>query len=122
MAVQSDKLKRVEHVVRLVSFLVKQIIEGDPEGIVPLVSVPGRATLEDHLHSALAEVVGHEHEGLVYGRIVSELKKGAGWSRLRSLGDFLANHFFKYHAKLYKDRPVLWHLASNPSGDDPAFA
>ncbi len=119
---KSDKLKRVEHVVRLVSFLVKQIVEADPEGIVPLVSVPGRATLEERLHSALVDVVGHEHEGLVYGRIVSELKKGPGWSRLRSLGDYLANHFFKYHAKLYKDRPIFWHLASTSAGDDPAFA
>src|SRR5262249_17447985 len=86
---KSDKLKRLEHVLRLVSFLVKEIVETDPEGILGLVKVPGRVTLDEHLHGKLAQVAGTDRALLLYGRIVSELKKGPGCSRLGSLRDFL---------------------------------
>lgn len=120
---KTPQQKRVEHVLRLVSFCVKQAVEADPDGIVPLVAVPNKPRLADRVRTALAKIAGPERMATFEGEIVTEIRKGAGYKSVRSLDAFLANHFFAYHARLYKNRPILWHLASRPEGDaEPAFS
>ena len=120
---KNPQQKRLEHVLRLLSFCVKQVVETDPEGLVPLLAGPSKTTLGDRVHAALVEIAGQERIHTLEGQLVSELRKGPGYHRIDSLESFLANHFFQYHAKLYKNRPIFWHLASQPEdGGPPAFS
>jgi hypothetical protein len=45
--------------------------------------------------------------------IVNELKRNVkGYRKCASLDEWLANAYFEYHASLYKNRPIFWHIAS----------
>jgi hypothetical protein len=121
---KSAEQKRMEHVIRLLSFCVKRTLEGDDDGIVPLVACNNEPPLEERVLAALAELVGADRAHVFEGEIASELrKKVPGYRRADSIGDFLANVYFEHHVRLYKSRPIFWHLASAPEGGGtPAFA
>jgi hypothetical protein len=114
----------MEHVMRLLSFCVKRIVEGDDDGIVPLVACSNEPPLEERLLAELETVVGADRAHIIEGELASELrKKVPGYRRAESIGDFLANAYFEHHVRLYKSRPIFWHLASAAEGGGtPAFA
>jgi hypothetical protein len=121
---KSAEQKRVEHVLRLLSFCVKRIVEGDDDGIVPLVACNNEPPLEQRILGELGTLVGADQAHILEGQLASELRrKVPGYKRAESIGDFLANAYFEHHVRLYKRRPVFWHLASAPEGGGtPAFA
>jgi hypothetical protein len=121
---KSAEQKRMEHAVRLLSFCVKQILEDDDDGIVPLVTCNNEPPLEERVLAELGKLVGADRAHVFEGEIASELrKKVPGYKRADSIGDFLANAYFEHHVRLYKSRPIFWHLASaRDGGGTPAFA
>ena len=116
--------KRMEHVVRLLSFCVKKILEGDNDGIVPLVACNNEPPLEERVLAELGKLVGANRAHVFEGEIASELRRRVpGYKRADSIADFLANGYFEHHVRLYKSRPIFWHLASSrEGGGTPAFA
>jgi hypothetical protein len=121
---KSVEQKRMEHVWRLLSFCVKRVLDGDDDGIVPLVRCSSEAPLEERVLAELGKIVAgdrlhelHEFEG----EVASELRKRApGYKRADSIRDWLTNVYFEHHVRLYKSRPIYWHLASSQQAD-PAF-
>jgi hypothetical protein len=121
---KSAEQKRMEHVVRLLSFCVKRIVEGDEDGIVPLVACANEPPLVERVLAALGNLVDAERTHLVEGELDSELRRKApGYKRTDSIGDFLENAYFEHQVRIYKNRPIFWHLASTrDGGGTPAFA
>ncbi|MGQ0572367.1 MAG: hypothetical protein ACT4P5_22905, partial [Armatimonadota bacterium] len=121
---KSAEQKRMEHVVRLLSFCVKQILEGDDDGLVPLVACNNEPPLEERVLAELGRLVGADRAHVFEGELASELRKRVpGYKRADSIVDFLANVYFEHHVRLYKSRPIFWHLASTrEGGGSPAFS
>ncbi len=121
---KSTDQKRLEHVVRLLSFCVKRIVERDDDGIVPLVVCNNQPKLDERVLGELGMLVGADRAHRLEGEIASELRRRSpGFKRADSIGDFLANGWFEHHVRMYKNRPVFWHLASaRDGGGTPAFA
>ena len=44
-----------------------------------------------------------------------------GYKHASSIGEWIDNVYFDYHASLYKKRPIVWHIASNQGSSSPAF-
>ncbi|MFY9826547.1 MAG: hypothetical protein WAM82_34615, partial [Thermoanaerobaculia bacterium] len=118
---KSAEQKRMEHVWRLLSFCLKGVIEGDDDGIVPLVKCSNEAVLEERVLAELGKIAGTDRLHELEGEIASELRKRVpGYKRADAIGDWLTNVYFEYHVRLYKKRPIYWHLASSQQ-TDPAF-
>lgn len=114
--------KRMEHVWRLLSYVVKRIVEADDDGIVPFVPLAGEAALLDRVHRELAALFPGREASQVEAEIANELKrKVAGYKRADSIREWLENVFFAYHVSLYKNRPIFWHIASSQGGAPMAF-
>jgi len=114
--------KRMEHVWRLLSFAVKCVVESDDDGIVPFSQATGEARLVDRVRQELATHFPGRDESQVEIEIVNELRLGAkGYRKYTSLDDWLANAFFEYHASLYRNRPIFWHIASSQGTSPFAF-
>jgi len=110
---KSIEQKRMEHVWRLLSYAVKRVIESGEDGIVPFGGVAGEPGLVDRVRQELAALFPGRDINQVEIEIVNELKRSArGYRRCSSLGDWVNNVFFEYHCSLYKNRPILWHIAS----------
>lgn len=110
---KTTEQKRMEHVWRLLSFAVKQVVESDDDGIVPFNRSTGETPLAERVRHKLAALFPGRDESQLEVEIVNELKRGAkGYRKCASLDDWLANEFFEYHASLYKSRPIYWHIAS----------
>jgi len=103
---KSDEEKRREHVRRFFSYYARRAVRQDEDGIVPLAGcaarepylvVRVRAQLEAQFGPAVAYQL--EQDGAAYlGRPVEE---------------WLHRYFFaRFHVRLYKKRPILWHLTS----------
>ena len=106
--------KRMEHVWRLLSFAVKRVVEADHDGIVPFSQTTGETRLVDRVRQELSALFPGRDESRLEVEIVNELKRSAkGYRKCVSLDDWLANAFFRYHALLYKKRPIIWHFASS---------
>ncbi|CAN7565783.1 hypothetical protein [Variovorax sp. LjRoot178] len=122
MAGKSPEQKRMEHIWRLLSFAVKRVIEADGEGIVPFSQATGEIRLADRLRQELAVLFPNRDETQLEVELVNELRRPVkGYRRCTSLDDWLANAFFEYHASLYKNRPIFWHLASSQGVTPHAF-
>jgi hypothetical protein len=105
--------KRIEHVWRLLSFAVKRAVENDDDGIVPFNRSTGETPLAERVRQELAALFPDRDESQLEIEIANELKRTVkGYRRCASLDDWLANAYFEYHASLYKNRPILWHIAS----------
>ena len=111
---RSPEQKRMEHVWRVLSFAVKRVIEGDEQGIAPFWQAPGETRLVDRVRQEIATLFSGRDEGQVEVEIVNELRRSVkGYRKCTSIDDWLANVFFEYHASLYKNRPIFWHIASS---------
>lgn len=121
---KSAEQKRLEHVIRLLSFYVKRIVERDDDGIVPLVACNNEPPLDERVLGELGTLVGADRAHVLEGELASELRrKVPGYKRAESIRDFLANAYFEHHVRVYKSRPISWHLASTgEGGGTPAFA
>ena len=123
MAGKTDEQKRMEHVWRLLSYAVKQVVEADGDGIVPFAPLSGEASLLDRVHDQLATLFPEQDVNRVEVEIANELKRTVkGYKLASSIGEWLNNIYFDYHASLYKKRPIIWHIASSQSSSSSAFS
>jgi hypothetical protein len=113
MEAKTAEQKRMEHVWRLLSFVVKRVVEGDDDGIVPFNRSTGETPLAERVRQELAALFAGRDESQLEVELVNELKRSVkGYRKCASLDDWLANSYFEYHASLYKNRPIFWHIAS----------
>ena len=114
--------KRMEHVWRLLAYVVKRAVEADEDGVVPFAPLSGETSLLDRGHRELAALFPEQDVNLVEIEIANELKrKVKGYNSAASIGEWLENVYFEYHATLYKKRPIVWHLASSQGSAPFAF-
>ncbi|MYG00240.1 hypothetical protein F4212_14070 [Candidatus Poribacteria bacterium] len=122
MAGKTDEQKRMEHVWRLLSYAVKRVAEMDEDGIVPLAPLSGEASLLDRVNEEIAALFPEQDVNQVEVEIANELKRRVkGYKRALSIGEWLDNIYFDYHASLYKKRPIIWHIASSQGSSSSAF-
>lgn len=115
--------KRREHVDRLLCYLVKRVVEADPDHIVCLQRVAHEPPLIERLRIELAACFPGQDPNALETEVVNELKKKTkGYRRAESLAEWLHDAFFEIHNALYLQRPLLWHLASNQVRTEPGFA
>lgn len=115
--------KRLEHVWRLLSYAVKRVVEADEDGLVPLLPVAGEAPLLDRVHAELAKLFPTRDVNGVEVEIVNELKRKAkGYDRASSIREWLEDLYFSYHASLYRNRPIFWHISSKQGKGPAAFS
>jgi len=114
--------KRMEHVFRLLSYVVKCVVDADEDGIVPFMPAAGEPGLAERVHRELQALFPKLDIGQVEVEITNELKKKVkGYRRTDGIAEWLENAFFEYHCSLYKKRPVLWHIASSQGTAPFAF-
>ncbi|MYF79710.1 MAG: hypothetical protein F4180_07645 [Chloroflexi bacterium] len=119
---KSNEQKRMEHVWRLLSYTVKRVVEMDEDGIVPFAPLSGESSLLDRVHDEIATLFPEQDVNLIEVEITNELKrKVKGYKRTSSIGEWLDNIYFDYHASLYKKRPIIWHIASSQGSLCSAF-
>ncbi len=119
---KSIEQKRLEHVFRLLSYAVKRVVEADNDGVVPFTSVAGELSLLDQVHNEIAVLFPGQDVNQVEVEITNELKKSVrGYRRTNSIREWLENALFEYHVSLYKNRPILWHIASTQGTMSFAF-
>jgi hypothetical protein len=110
---RTPEQKRMEHVFRLLSYVVKRVVEADEDDIVPFASVAGEPSLLERVIAELEALFPQREVGQIEIEIANELKRGAkGYRRTTSIAGWLENAFFDYHCGLYKNRPIIWHIAS----------
>jgi hypothetical protein len=120
---KSVEQKRMEHVWRLLSYVVKRVIEADEDGIVPFGGVAGEPGMVDQVRQELAAIFPGRDVNQIEVEIVNELKRSVkGYRRCGSLSEWLDNVFFEYHCSLYKNRPIFWHIASGQGTSPFAFS
>ncbi|MYJ94168.1 MAG: hypothetical protein F4053_00775 [Proteobacteria bacterium] len=123
MAGKTDVQKRMEHVWRLLSYAVKRVVEMDEDGIVPFAPLSGETSLLDRVHDEIATLFPKQDVNQVEVEIANELKrKIKGYKRASSIGEWLDNIYFEYHASLYKKRPIIWHISSSQGSSSSAFS
>ena len=76
----------------------------DRDGIVCLPPVAGEAPAADRLSGLLANAFGDDWTASKAGALVLETG-----SKKKNLSDWLKDDFFKQHAKLFHNRPFIWH-------------
>ena len=114
--------KRMEHVWRLLSYAVKRVVEADADGLVPFAPLSGETGLLDRVHDELAVLFPGQDVNQVEVEIANELKRRVkGYRPAASIGEWLENVYFDYHAALYKKRPIVWHVASSQGTEPFAF-
>lgn len=114
--------KRMEHVFRLLSYAVKRVVEADEDGIVPFGPVAGEPSLAERVHRELQTLFPQLDVGQVEVELANELKKSVkGYRRVGGIAEWLDNAFFEFHCTLYKNRPILWHIASSQGASPFAF-
>lgn len=114
--------KRREHVDRLLTYLVKQILTEDEDHLVCLQRVAHEPPLLERLRTQLAACFPQQDPSALETEVVNELKKKTkGCHRAESLSEWLHDVFFRVHNALYQQRPVIWHLASHQTRTEPGF-
>jgi hypothetical protein len=114
--------KRMEHVWRLLSYAIKCVVEADDDGIVPFQAVAGEPALIDRLRIELHQLFPQQDPNALEVALTNELKRRAkGYRSVASLEEWLNDEFFAYHDSLYKNRPILWHIASSQGRGACAF-
>lgn len=81
---------------------------GDEDGIVCLPALRGEAAAADRLRSLLAAAYGDTWSGATERELLNKAEAGA--KRAASLDDWLRNHFFTAHCRLFHHRPFVWHI------------
>jgi len=77
----------------------------DADGIAALVSLPGEPDLVTRLRDYLAVAYGSDWSSARERKLVVEAGGKNG-----KLDDWLRDQFFAQHAKLFDNRPFLWHI------------
>jgi hypothetical protein len=77
----------------------------DPDGLVPLVSVGGERPAAERLRAFLAKAYGDAWSPALLERLLAD----AG-SPGKTLETWLRDDFFAQHAKLFHNRPFIWHV------------
>jgi hypothetical protein len=77
----------------------------DADGLVPLVSVSGERPAAERLRALLARAYGEAWSPALLERLLAE----AG-SPGATLETWLRDDFFAQHAKLFHNRPFIWHV------------
>lgn len=114
--------KRMEHVFRLLSYVVKRVVEADDDGIVPFAAIPGERSLADRVRSEFKVLFPTHDVGRVEAEITNELNtRVPGYRRTGGIVDWLENAFFQFHCALYERRPIFWHIASSQGTSPFAF-
>ena len=114
--------KRMEHVWRLLSYVVKRVIEADADGLVPFAPLAGETSLLNRVHEELETLFPEQHVNQVEVEIANELKRRVkGYRSAASIGEWLEDVYFDHHAALYKKRPIVWHVASSQGTGRFAF-
>ena len=122
MVGRTPEQKRMEHVFRLLSYVVKRVVEADEDGIVPTMPVAGETSLADRVHGQLETLFPTLDVGHVEAEIANELKAGVkGYRRSAGIAEWLENAFFQFHCSMYKSRPIIWHIASSHGTSPCAF-
>ncbi len=122
MEKKTTEQKRMEHVWRLLSYVVKRVVEADEDGIVPFMATGGETALIDRVRAELSTLFPDQDINQVEVDITNELKrKVKGYRRVESIREWLEDVFFAYHVSLYKKRPILWHIASSEGRGAFAF-
>ena len=74
------------------------------------------------MHQELAALFPEQDVNVVEIEIANELKrKVKGYKPAASIGEWLENVYFEYHAALYKKRPIVWHITSSQGSAFFAF-
>ena len=119
---KTPEQKRMEHVFRLLSHVVKRVVEADEDGIVPIMRVAGETSLADRVHRELEALFPTLDVGHVEAEIANELKKNVkGYRRTSGIAEWLEDCFFPFHCSMYKKRPIIWHIASGQGTSPCAF-
>ena len=114
--------KRMEHVFRLLAYVVKRVVEADKDGIVPFAAVADEPSLVDRVHGELQVLFPRLDIGRVEGEIANVLNTNAkGYRRTSGIAEWLERVFFQFHCSLYKSRPIFWHIASSQGASPFAF-
>ena len=112
----------MEHVWRLLSYTVKRVVEADADGLVPFAPLSGEMSLLDRVHEELTALFPGQNVNQIEVEIANELKRRVkGYRPAASIGEWLENVYFDYHAGLYKKRPIVWHVASSQGAKGFAF-
>ena len=83
----------------------------DPDGIVPLSALDGKADAATRLRDLIRAVWGHEYEdGTVRALLAAEDAKAF------DLGAWLADEFFDGHCKVFHQTPFVWHVWDGARG------
>jgi hypothetical protein len=115
--------KRMDHVWRLLAYAVKWVVDADEDGLVPLLHVSGEAPLLDRVHAELGKMFATRDVNEVEVEIVNELKrKVKAYDRADSIRQWLEDNYFAYHASMYKNRPIYWHISSRQGRGPAAFS
>jgi hypothetical protein len=115
--------KRMEHVWRLLSYVVKRVVEFDEDGIVPLTAINGEQSLIDLVRKKLADLLPGHDINRIEVEIANELRrKVKGYRGANSIEQWLEDVYFDFHASLYKKRPIFWHIASSQGRSMAAFS
>ena len=115
--------KRMEHVWRLLSYAVKRVVEADENGVLAFAHISGEAPLLDRIHTELGKLFPGRDVNEVEVEIVNELKrKVKGYTRTESVREWLEDAYFEYHASMYKNRPIVWHISSTQGKGPAAFS
>jgi hypothetical protein len=77
----------------------------DVDGLVPLVSVSGERPASDRLRAVLARAYGDAWSPALLERLLADA--GSPGSTLET---WLRDDFFSQHAKLFHQRPFIWHV------------
>jgi len=123
MEAKDGDQKRREHVDRLLTYLVKQILEEDEDHLVCLQRVAHEPPLIERLREKLAACFPQQDPSALETELVNEIRrKTRGYQRAESLAEWLHDAFFRIHNALYQQRPLLWHLASSQTRTEPGFS
>lgn len=114
--------KRMEHVWRLLSYLVARIVIADEDGIVPLMAVSGEESLLEQVRNELKTHFPDQDINRIEVDIANELKrKVKGYQSVDGIERWLSDVYFDYHSSLYNNRPIFLHIASSQGKGEPAF-
>jgi hypothetical protein len=115
--------KRMEHVWRLLSYAVKRVVDADQDGVLPFVNSSGEPRLLDRVHAELGKLFPGRDVNEVEVEIVNELKrKVKGYTRTENIREWLEDAYFEYHASMYRNRPIFWHISSRQGKGRAAFS
>ena len=114
----------MEHVWRLLPYVVKRVVETDADGIVPFM---GTYLARRRCWSADIRNSQHFSRAMTSTRLklrspTNSSCKVKGYKRTNSIREWLVDVFFDYHVALYKHRPIIRHTSSKPDRGEATFA